>query len=152
MIPKLLTLAMVVSCLGLCAYSFAQGKTDLSPVPLVRECPAASGGFKPYPATVTRIVDADTFELVIDLGFSLTLKERVRLAGVDAWEMRGTEREKGKAATEYARSVMPVGSPVVFMSDGQRGSFGRPLGEVILSTCEDLGSLLIVNGHAEPYR
>lgn len=48
-----------------------------------------------YDAVVTNIVDGDTVDMEISLGFSLTIKERIRLAGIDAPEVRGEEREKG---------------------------------------------------------
>lgn len=51
-----------------------------------------------YTAKVLRVVDADTFDLLVDVGFSITLKERFRLAGVDAPE---SWRPKTKAEGEH---------------------------------------------------
>jgi len=49
--------------------------------------------------TVKRIVDGDTYDLLIDLGFGAALDIRVRLLGVDTPELRGQTKEKGKAAS-----------------------------------------------------
>jgi micrococcal nuclease len=51
-----------------------------------------------YKAEVLRVVDADTFDLLVDVGFSITLKERFRLNGVDAPE---SWRPKTKAEGEH---------------------------------------------------
>ena len=53
---------------------------------------------------IVRVVDGDTVDVIIDLGFSLTKKERVRLAGIDAPESRTTdleEKELGLDAKEF---------------------------------------------------
>ena len=49
---------------------------------------------------VVRVVDGDTIDIIIDLGFSLTKKERVRLAGIDAPESRTTDLEEKKMGLE----------------------------------------------------
>ena len=49
-----------------------------------------------YKATVTRVVDGDTFDCQIDLGFDLTIKQRVRVAGVDTPEKRTRDKEEKK--------------------------------------------------------
>jgi len=108
-------------------------------------------GKREYPANVQRIVDADTFDLLVDLGFQTYSMQRVRLAGVDAWEMRGEEKVKGKMATEFVKRRMPEDSWVVVSSDGKKGKYGRFIVDVQLSTGEQLGELLLKEGHAEPY-
>ena len=50
-------------------------------------------------AKVKRVVDADTIDLAIDCGFGIFRNERIRLAHVNAWEVRGEEREKGSLET-----------------------------------------------------
>ncbi len=45
-----------------------------------------------YNAKITNVVDGDTFDFEIDLGFGITYKNRLRLYGVDTPEVRGSER------------------------------------------------------------
>lgn len=54
-----------------------------------------------YRAYVDRVVDADTLDLEIDLGMGISTHQRVRLMGINAWETRGEEREKGLAAKQF---------------------------------------------------
>ena len=49
---------------------------------------------------ITKVVDGDTVDMVIDLGFSLTKKERVRLAGIDAPESRTRDLEETQMGLE----------------------------------------------------
>ena len=70
-----------------------------------------------YPATIDRVVDGDTIDVNIDLGFSIILKkQRVRLLGINAPESRTrdlVEKEKGLAAKAKVQEMWPVGSNVV---------------------------------------
>ena len=54
-----------------------------------------------YKATVVKVVDADTIDVRLDVGFDTHVFKRLRFLLVDAWETRGEEREKGLAAKEY---------------------------------------------------
>jgi micrococcal nuclease len=66
-----------------------------------------------YRATVVDVVDGDTLTLDIDLGFSVTVRERVRLYGVDTKETKGATRAAGLATTDRVRELLPVGAQVV---------------------------------------
>ena len=63
-----------------------------------------------YKATVTKVVDGDTVDLLVDCGFNIIRKERIRFYGVDAWETRGEERERGLKAKEFVLNLIPPGS------------------------------------------
>lgn len=54
-----------------------------------------------YRATVVKIVDADTVDVRIDLGLKISTIQRLRLYGINAWETRGEEREKGLFAKRW---------------------------------------------------
>ena len=47
-----------------------------------------------YKAKVTRVVDGDTVDALIDLGFDTHVKKRIRLYGMDAWESRTRNKEE----------------------------------------------------------
>ena len=114
-------------------------------------------------AEVVRVVDGDTLDLRIDLGFDVQLATRIRLVslddagqlvGVDAWETRGRERAQGKAAKLRVEEL--YGEPVRILSarGGSRGKYGRWLAAVLFKTDDgwrDLGQALLAEGHAEPW-
>lgn len=102
-----------------------------------------------YKAEVKRIVDGDTFDVIIDLGFSLKAEVRLRLAGIDTPEIYRpsckAEHEHGKQAVEYIESIMPVGS-VVVVETYKLGIYGRYSADVfVLSQSKDLKTLLVEN-------
>ena len=99
-------------------------------------------------ATVLRIVDADTIDLLIDCGFNIMRKERIRIARIDAWETRGEERVKGLEAKKYVESLMPVGTEVMVQTGKMKGKYGRYIGEVSVDGENLLSDLLVENGHA----
>ena len=83
-------------------------------------------------AIVKKIVDGDTFDLLVDLGFDVHRVIRVRLADADTWEPRGENKDLGDAATRRVEELMPIGSEVreLSMKGGSRGSFRRWVAKV----------------------
>ena len=62
-----------------------------------------------YSAKVVRVVDGDTADAMIDLGFNVWVKERIRFYGVDTWESRTRdleEKKKGLAAKAYVKDLL----------------------------------------------
>tara|TARA_R100001015_G_C4633836_1_gene199325 strand:- start:356 stop:697 length:342 start_codon:yes stop_codon:yes gene_type:complete len=104
-----------------------------------------------YKATVTKIVDGDTVDLLVDCGFNIIRKERIRFYGVDAWETRGEEREDGLKAKKFVEEKIPVGSEVVVRTGKERGKYGRYLGEIYVDN-RSLNDMLLEEGHAEIYK
>jgi micrococcal nuclease len=107
-------------------------------------------------AQVVRIVDGDTFDLLIDLGFDVHTRSRVRLLGADTWEVRGEEREDGLKAKRRVLELIPPLTDVRIRSHkgGSRGKYGRWLAEVLYQEGEEwlsLGDILIKEGHATRY-
>lgn len=109
-------------------------------------------------AVVHRILDADSLDLMIDLGFEVHLKTRVRLLGIDAWEVSGTEKPKGLIAKQRVEELIPVGTVVRIKSKkgGSKESFGRWLVELVYPVTEKqwtlLNQVLLDEGHAQPYK
>jgi endonuclease YncB( thermonuclease family) len=110
-----------------------------------------------YEAKVGRVVDGDTVDFIIDLGFDVAYKARVRLHGVNTPESRTRdleEKELGIAAKNYVYDWL-AGHDTVFiktMKDGT-GKYGRILG-YIYSDEEMMACLnddIIDSGHGEPY-
>ena len=105
-----------------------------------------------YRATLDRIIDGDTFDCVLDLGFDVRLhKQRVRLAGIDTPESRTrnlSEKALGLKAKERLKELC-VGTFKV-KSLG-KGKYGRILGIPYNEDGEDICEKLIEEGHAVPY-
>jgi micrococcal nuclease len=91
-----------------------------------------------YRAKVLRIIDGDTMDVDLDLGFDVVLaKQRVRLYGIDTPESRTrdkVEKKFGLISKDYVKKRCPVGSKVVIGTHvgDERGKFGRILGEVFV--------------------
>ena len=108
-------------------------------------------------ASVDRVVDGDTVDLVIDLGFSIFTKQRIRLAGIDTPEFRGgTAESKIKAQIAATRLEELLGSGEVFIRTEQdkKGSFGRYLGYLIVvkqGIDFEVNQILLEEGLAEKY-
>ena len=107
-----------------------------------------------YRATIRRVVDGDTVDITLDLGFDILYNNRIRLVGIDTPESRTRDLEEkklGLAAKERVRELCPVGSTVTVKTtkDG-RGKFGRILGEIYVGDV-NVNKLLIEEGHAVEY-
>ena len=88
-----------------------------------------------YNCTVTRIVDGDTLDVDIDLGFSVSLKkQRIRMLGIDTPESRTRNKEekvRGLLSKKFLVDLCPIGSKIRLRSHG-KGKFGRILGEIFV--------------------
>ena len=102
-----------------------------------------------YNAKILRIVDGDTIDVDIDLGFGVWIhKERVRLEGIDTPESRTKDLEEkkfGLLSKEYVRGLLPVGSIVKFVckSYDSKGKFGRILGDIELKETRMIGREIV---------
>ena len=109
-----------------------------------------------YSAKLVRVVDGDTCDAMIDLGFDTWVKKRIRFYGVDTWESRTRNKEekvKGLAAKAYVKDLLENsdGGKFVLKSYGV-GKYGRVLGELFVKGNEQsVNELLKENGHAYEY-
>lgn len=109
-----------------------------------------------YQATVLRIIDGDTVDVDIDLGFSVWLKkQRVRMMGIDTPESRTRDKEekvRGLLSKKKLTELCPAGSIVQLMTakDKNKGKFGRILGTLVVDGV-DVNQWLIENNYAVPY-
>ena len=87
-----------------------------------------------YNAQLIKVLDGDTIDCYIDLGFDLKIKKRVRYMGIDTWESRTRDKEekvKGLAAKARNKELLEAGTFKI-VSYGT-GKFGRVLGEIFVS-------------------
>jgi len=100
-----------------------------------------------YRATVIRVVDGDTIDLAVDLGFRVTFTDRVRLVGVDAPEIRAPTFDAGRAARTWLDNLI-LGRPVTIESHKPAtDKYGRWLVTMRLDGV-DVGAALVDAGHA----
>ena len=112
-----------------------------------------------YRVYVTRVVDGDTVDVDIDLGFGVMLKdERVRIMGIDTPESRtSNEVEKlfGKAAKNRLKELLHDGGVLVTTEEkngeDMRGKFGRILGDFKTPDGKLVTEVMIAEGHCVPY-
>lgn len=117
-----------------------------------------------YKARIIRVIDGDTVDVDIDLGFGIWLTdERVRIMGIDTPESRTSDKlEKifGKAAKERLKQLLgpyaTLKTRVAKDGEDMRGKFGRVLGDFeVYYHAEDrystVAKILIREGHAVEY-
>ena len=119
-----------------------------------------------YRATILRVVDGDTVDVDIDLGFGVWLRnERVRIMGIDTSESRTRDKEEkkfGLLAKERLKELLPEGKSSVLRTqidkDGEdaKGKFGRILGDFVYGHGHNgrftmVTDILIKEGHAVAY-
>tara|TARA_R100001129_G_scaffold64928_1_gene44343 strand:- start:23 stop:403 length:381 start_codon:yes stop_codon:yes gene_type:complete len=105
-----------------------------------------------YNATLERVVDGDTFDCCLDLGFDVKLhKQRIRLAGIDTPESRTrdlAEKKLGLAAKERLKELC-IGK--IKVKSLGKGKYGRILGIPYTEDDRDMCQVLITEGHAVEY-
>jgi micrococcal nuclease len=115
-----------------------------------------------YNATCTRVVDGDTVDAMIDLGFGVHVKKRIRLAGINAPESRTRDKQEkilGLAAKDRLIAMMEGADNKFELESQELGKYGRVLGklhidkldgkDLITKTC--VNDCLVKEGYATEY-
>ena len=97
-----------------------------------------------YPCTLDRVVDGDTVDVTIDLGFSVYLRKRIRLALLDAPETR--TKDLKKAAGER-QPLVTTQAEFAHFSQDHDCKYGRTLGVLYVGNV-DINALMINEGYA----
>ena len=109
-----------------------------------------------YKCKIVKVIDGDTTDVDIDLGFGAWLKkQRIRFFGIDTPESRTRDLEEkkyGLAAKKYVTDHMPLGSTqiLVTVKDG-KGKYGRILGQFKMEDGSILNDNMIAEHHAVAY-
>jgi micrococcal nuclease len=116
-----------------------------------------------YRVKILKVVDGDTVDVDIDLGFGVWLRgERVRLYGIDTPESRTRDKEEkiyGLAAKQFLKDKLRGDVTLRTYKDG-KGKFGRILGEFWIKDAEghpvfesvtNINQLMVEEYHAAPY-
>lgn len=106
---------------------------------------------------VTNVVDGDTIDVDIDLGFSVSFSQRLRLAGIDTPESRTTnkvEKALGLESKDYLKSKLKDAKEVVVKTEKPDSSekYGRILGWVYVDgSTKSVNEMMIEDGYAWGY-
>ena len=118
-----------------------------------------------YKAVVNRVVDGDTIDVTIDLGFSVWKKMRVRMEGINTPESRTRdleEKKRGLAAKDRLKDILEFNNNECILKVSGVGKYGRALATVLVEslsplngedgiTLIDVNKQLIEEGHAVEY-
>lgn len=117
-----------------------------------------------YNAICERVVDGDTIDCLIDLGFSVWKRVRVRLDGMNAPESRTRDKEekkRGLASKARLQEIMDLNDGNIHLKVNGIGKYGRALGDILVKTVgttadisptmTQVNRLLIKEGHATEY-
>jgi micrococcal nuclease len=114
-----------------------------------------------YRGKLERVVDGDTIDALIDVGFDIWIKKRIRYSGIDTWESRTRDlEEKAKGLEAKARNkelLMEISSKSGYfrLKSYGVGKYGRVLGEIFIEDKDgkqyNINETLISEGHAYIY-
>jgi micrococcal nuclease len=106
---------------------------------------------------VTKVVDGDTIDVIIDLGFDIMFSSRVRLAGIDTPESRTTDKAEkalGLESKEYLKKNLKDAKSIVIKTEKMNSSekYGRILGWLYINDdTESINDKMINDGYAWGY-
>jgi micrococcal nuclease len=114
-----------------------------------------------YKVKLDRVIDGDTIDCYIDLGFDINTKKRIRFVGINTPESRTRDLEEKKRGLEAKARLKEIleGAGEIHLDSHGVGKYGRVLGNLHVDKVDNIGSptminvneLLIKEGHAVEY-
>ena len=109
-----------------------------------------------YKARVISVYDGDTCTVDIDLGLHAWIHgEKIRLARINAPELRGAEREQGMLSRDYLRELILDQEIILNTIKDKKGKYGRYLGEIWVKNDNDVyinvNDEMVAEGYADYY-
>ncbi len=112
-----------------------------------------------YKAELKRVVDGDTIDLIIDMGFKITTTQRIRLKGIntpETWHRKkdSDEYKRGMEAKNYVlKRLEENGNKMTIRTDKYPGVYGRFIADIILADSDiSLNDELLQKGYAEVWK
>lgn len=108
-------------------------------------------------AQLLKVVDGDTIDVAIDLGFDISVTKRVRLAGIDTPESRTKDLEEkamGLESKEYLKHALENAKDIIIKTEieNETGKFGRVLGWLYLDgQSNSINNIMVKEGYAWEY-
>lgn len=100
-----------------------------------------------YQAKVVRVVDGDTVDVLVDLGFHISIEMKLRLQGINAPELK---EEAGKTSRDYLFNRLYNKSVTIKTVKDRQEKYGRYLATILLDG-QDINEELVTNGYAKEY-
>jgi len=101
---------------------------------------------------IIKVYDGDTITAVVDLGFSVYSVQRLRLARINAPEIRGRERPQGLIVRDRLREILDSAENITIRTKkDKKGKYGRYIAEVIADKI-NVNDLLLEEGLVELYK
>jgi len=103
-----------------------------------------------YPITSYRVIDGDTVEVVIDMGFDISKETDARISGINTPENRGDEKAAGLLVT--AEVIEWLSDKTLYYQYQGVGKYGgRSIGDIVLEDGTKLSTYLLESGYAKEY-
>lgn len=107
-----------------------------------------------YKAELKKIIDGDTIDVRLDLGFDIHFDARIRLYGINAPESRTrdlVEKEKGLAAKVWLTTILENAEEIIIKTSlDKKGKYGRILGTIMIDGV-NINEQMVTEGHAVEY-
>ena len=106
-----------------------------------------------YNCQIARVVDGDTVDVIIDCGFSILHKARVRMYGIDTPESRTRDKDekaRGLMSKDFLVKELSKGDVVIKTKKDKKGKFGRILGEFYVNDI-NINQMMIHGFYAVAY-
>jgi micrococcal nuclease len=110
-----------------------------------------------YRAKIISVYDGDTVTALVDLGFHVKMEMKLRLAGIDAPEVRGPERPQGLVARDFLRKLILGKTVTIITKKDRQEKYGRYLAEIYLDELPYLfhtnlvNEIMVMAGYAYEY-
>lgn len=95
-----------------------------------------------YEARIAEVYDGDTVTAEMDLGFRIFFTEKIRLLGINAPELKGSEKSKGKKSRDALKNLVLNKKTIITTEKDKKEKYGRYLGTIYL---EENGKWICVN-------
>ena len=95
-----------------------------------------------YNALITKVYDGDTVTALVDLGFKIKTTIKVRLAGINAPEVRGKSRLEGLKTRDFLRDLILDQEVIIQTQKDKKGKYGRYIGVIYLKD-KNVNELLV---------
>lgn len=99
-----------------------------------------------YKAKIIKVVDGDTIWADIDLGFDITVRRKIRLAGIDAPEL---STQEGKECSAYLKEVLPPDKDIVLISKKTLDKYGRFVAVIYTDAYRNINAEMVATGRAK---
>ena len=103
-----------------------------------------------YKATCVSVYDGDTVTLDISLGFGVTMREKIRLLGINTPEVRGKEKLDGLISRDRLRELIDYKDVIIVTHKDKGGKYGRLLATIYLDGV-NINQQLVDEGFAKAY-